>query len=203
MRFQSPRSSTLLRYGAVLALLWAVPGAALADTIYLKNGRVIHTPRAKQVGEKVEFEQFGETVSIPAAIVLRIERDERGEDPALPPVLPAAPGGAPAETEPSEESEAGEGEEVPPESTPEYWRDRILSIRREKAEIDANIVVLRREERAFLFSKRSTAETRAKIEAAQERDEELDQELADLRREARRLGVPPGWLRVTDQTTGS
>ena len=201
MRFQSPRSPTLIGFAALLAMLCLAGGTASADTIYLKNGRVIHTASAKRVGEKVEFEQFGETVAIPASVVLRIERGEREEAVPLPNVPP--PAVLPAETEPTEEQPEAE-EELPPEANPAYWRDRILAIRREKEQIKENMVELRREERAFLFSKRSTAKTRAKIEAAQARDKELDQELVELRREARRLGVPPGWLRVKpQQTTGS
>ncbi len=169
-----------------------VSGVAAADTIHLKNGRVIHTPSAKQVGDKVEFVQFGQTVSIPASVVLRIELDERGEEAPLPVELPAAPAG-----EPGDEADGEEEAELPPESSPDYWRDRILAIRSEKAEIKENIVALRREERAFVFNgNMSTTEIRLKIEAAQARDKELDQELIDLQREARRLGVPPGWLRV-------
>jgi len=200
MRFQSPCSLTPLRCCAVLALLWGFSAAAVADTIYLKNGRVIHTPSAKQVGEKIEFEQFGETVSIPASVVLRIESDDNEEDPVLP--AAPAPGGEQQDTDSTEEGDAVE-EELPPESNPDYWRERILEIRREKDEITENMVVLRREERAFTFSKHNTTAIRLRIEAAQARDKELDQELLDLRREAKRLGVPPGWLRVSAQPTGS
>lgn len=201
MRFQSPCPPTRLRSCVLLALLLGVSGVAVADTIYLKNGRVIHTASAKQVGEKIEFEQFGQTVSIPASVVLRIERDERAEAPALPTASPPLAGGQAQEGDSADD--VGEEPQLPPESDPDYWRDRILSIRHEQAEIQENMVALRREERAFTFSKHSTTEIRVRIEAAQARDKELDQELIDLRRDARRLGVPPGWLRVREQTTGS
>jgi hypothetical protein len=193
---------TLSRSGLVLALALAGSGVATADTIHLKNGRVIHTPNAKQVGDKVQFVQFGETVSIPASVVLRIERDERGEEAPLPAPVPAAPSGAPAEGQ--EEGGEEEAEELPPEANRSYWRERILAIRSEKAEIEESIVALRREERAFMFNgNMSTTEIRLKIEAAQARDKELDQEMVGLQREARLLGVPPGWLRVRAETTGS
>ena len=204
MRIQSPVSLTFLRSCAVATLLVVVAGSAVADTIYLKNGRVIHTATAKQVGDKVEFEQFGQTVSIPASVVLRIERDEQVEQPSLPPAAPRPAGGEPQQSQPADEAEVGEEEELPPESNPEYWSDRIRAIRDEKAEIVESIVQLRREERAFLFNgNMSTTEIRLKIEAAQARDKALDQEMIDLRREARLLGVPPGWLRVREETTGS
>ncbi len=204
MRFQSPCSLTLLRSGALLVLVWGLSGVAVADTIYLKNGRVIHTASAKRVGEKIEFEQFGQTVSIPASVVLRIERDEREEFPALPVTSPPAAGGAPEDVAAADD--VGEDEELPPASNPEYWSNRIQSIRDEKAEIEESIVALRRQERAFMFNgNMSTTEIRSKISAAQTRDRELDQEMIDLRRAARRLGVPPGWLRVRakPKTTGS
>lgn len=206
MRFQSPCSLTLLRSGALLVLLWGLSGVAVADTIYLKNGRVIHTSSAKRVGEKIEFEQFGQTVSIPASVVLRIERDEREEYPALPVASPPAAGGEPEDVEASNKGDVGDDEELPPESNPEYWSNRIQAIRDEKAEVKESIGALRREERAFMFNgNMSTTEIRSKIAAAQTRDRELDQEMIDLRREARRLGVPPGWLRVRakPKTTGS
>jgi len=172
-----------------------VSAVAVADTIYLKNGRVIHTGSVEEVDGKVVFEQFGEKVSIPASVVLRIERDEREEDPALPTELPPTAGGDPQEGETT--GEEGEEEELPPEQDPAYWSEAILSIRTEKEEIKEKIVELRREERAFMFNgNMSTTEIRLQIEAAQARDKALDQELIDLRREARRLGVPPGWLRV-------
>ena len=198
MRIQSPASLRELLAVAVVAAALFVSGVTSADTIYLKNGRVIETASAKQVGDKVEFEQFGQTATIPASVVLRIEHDDRAEEPPIPAPVPTP---APAEGDPGTESgETGDGdddgEEVAPETTREYWRDRIHAIEREKAELVTMMTQLRREERAFLFSKRSTAELRERIEAVQAREKELDQESVDLRREARRLGIPPGWLRV-------
>lgn len=203
MRIQSLTLRPLARTVALLSLWAVVPAVAQADTIYLKNGRVIQTPSARQVGDRVEFVQFGETVTIPASVVLRIEKDERGEAPRLPTAEEdARRGEAPAEGAEDAEAEEAE-EELPPAQNPDYWRDRITAIQQEKTEIAAAIVEFRREERAFLFSHRSTAATREKIEAAQARDRELDQELVELRREARRLGVPAGWLRVREGATGS
>lgn len=191
---------------AAFALLLST--AASADTIYLKNGRVIHTSAAKQVGDKVEFIQFGQTASIPASVVLRIERDARDEEPPLPAAPTESGRGTESDTDPAvppgqDAGAEGEGESVAPEASPEYWSGRVRDIEREKTSIAEQIDKLHLEERAFLSSPRSTAEVREQIEAAQERDKELDQELVDLRREARLLGVPPGWLRVRPGTTGS
>ena len=205
MMFQSRPRRILLR-GIVLLVAVATADAALAaDRIYLKNGRVIRTPSARVVDDRVEFIQFGQKASIPMSVVLRIEEDDTPPEPEAgpaPPPAPVPPRDEADDVEPAGEPDAeDEAEEaVPPEQTPEYWSGRIRAIQQEKADIVEEIKRLRREERAFLFSHRSTAETRRNIEAAQARDKELDQEMVDLRREARRLGVPPGWLRVRPAT---
>lgn len=199
---------------SLLAIL-ALTGSAVADTIYLKNGRTIHTERARVEGDWVVFEQFGSEVRIPVSIVDRVEQDERGgpePTPTSPPEAMPEPGEEEAEAGDAEadegeaetdegqaeaDGEDGEAEEEPaPEETRAYWQDRVRAILEERAELEERLQELRREERAFLFSHRSTAETRRQIEDVQERQRELDAEMEELRREARRQGVPPGWLRV-------
>ncbi|NKB90148.1 MAG: hypothetical protein GKS06_18230 [Acidobacteria bacterium] len=210
MMFQSLRLCFVARAVILIAAFAVAGSAAAADRIYLKNGRVIRTSSARMVGDRVEFIQFGQQATIAADLVLRIEKDETEPEPEIP--APNTPprteeSGEPSEppesdSETSDDAEGDEPEDaVAPEQTQEYWRERVLSIGREKDEIAERIKELRREERAFLFSHRSTAETRQKIEAAQARDKELDQDLVDLRREARRLGIPPGWLRVRPSAT--
>jgi len=164
MMFQSRRHLVLF---ATVALVAVSSGAVQADTIYLKNGRKIRTPEARQVGDKVEFTQFGQRVSIPASLVLRIEEDDQAEEPvALPPVVPRPPADAAAPTDDGDaEAAPVDGEEIqegelPPEENPDYWRERIQGINLEKEEIAEKIVRLRQEERAFLFSFRSTAQQR-------------------------------------------
>ncbi len=61
-----------------LCLLLALSaGIASADSIYLKNGRVIRTSTARVEGEQVLFFQHGSEQSIPLSLVDRIEKDER------------------------------------------------------------------------------------------------------------------------------
>jgi len=71
---------------AVVALLTASGLIAAddvgADSIYLMNGRVIHTESVRIEGGNVIFRQYGGTVSIPRASVLRIERDATSSPPA-------------------------------------------------------------------------------------------------------------------------
>jgi len=61
----------------LLALLCVPTGTAGADSIYLKNGRVIRTSSARVEGDQVLFLQHGAEQSIPLAIVDRVEKDDR------------------------------------------------------------------------------------------------------------------------------
>ena len=72
---------------------FAVPAIAGADTVYLKNGRVIHTARTRVENGMLVFSQLGGTVSIPMSAVERVERNTAVEPaPAAPPESAAAAG---------------------------------------------------------------------------------------------------------------
>ena len=188
----------------VLGLLSA--GVARADTVYLKSGRSIHAESVEIVGDRVVMIQGGNRIELPMAVVERIVPDEEAGGTAIP--TPGEPRPATQTPAPTGDAEAGEvpeggGEEGgAPEAetsggaeTREVWQERVAAIHDEQEQKKQEIEVLRREERAFLFSRRSTAETRQKIAAAEARITALDQALVDLRRDARKKGVPPGWLR--------
>ncbi len=174
------------------ALTLALANVAMADTIYMKNGRSIRSSQVRIEGDQVIFLQYGGEVSIPMSMVDRIVKDENVEPEGAPPPPPAA----------ADDTQVGpatdpEEEETPPEQTTrDYWQGRVGAITAEREEVELQIEDLRRTERAFLFSHRSTAETRTQIVAAQARLAELEQEATDLQAEARRLNVPPGWLRL-------
>lgn len=174
------------------ALTLALANVAMADTIYMKNGRSIRSSQVRIEGDQVIFLQYGGEVSIPMSMVDRIVKDENVEPEGAPPPPPAA----------ADDTQVGpatdpEEEETPPEQTTrDYWQGRVGAITAEREEVELQIEDLRRTERAFLFSHRSTAETRTQIVAAQARLAELEQEVTDLQAEARRLNVPPGWLRL-------
>ena len=196
---QLTHRSVLVVAVAALALSFAAPVAA--DTIYLKNGRSIQTSQVRVEGDRVFFIQYGGEVAISMALVERIVEDANVEPEALPsppPVQNPAAGSAN-----SADPAGPEGADAPVDTnTAAYWQDRVRTIEAEKNQVLLQIEDLRREERAFLFSKRSTAPTRQKIEDAQERQRELDQEMAELRAEARREGVPVGWLRLPVRGAG-
>ncbi len=184
-----------MRCGLVVTglLVLAQPSVVAADSIYLKNGRVIRTQRSEVVGDKLVFLQYGAEITIPMALVDRIEADDELEEVPSPARRPSPQGGD------TDEDAGGSGDdeqdEVPAEETRGYWRARVEEIANERADLQAQIVDYRREERAFLFSHRSTADTRRKMEMAQQRLVELDDQMRELRRDARRQGIPPGWLR--------
>ena len=173
---------------SVLAVTIAltVANAATADTIYLKNGRSILSSQVRVEGDRVIFLQYGGEVSIPMSMVDRIVTDAEVEPEGTPPPPPAAD---PSPADP-------EAPEIPPKETRDYWQNAVARIVADREEEVLEIESLKRTERAFLFSQRSTAETRAQIAAAEVRLTELDQEMTDLQTEVRRLGIAPGWLRL-------
>jgi len=202
LRNVSRTVQVLLMTAAVLGLA----ATAVADTIYLKNGRVIRTSEVRVEGDKVHFRQYTGMVAIPMSIVDRIEEDEMTGPEARQATRSTPRADEAASTEEGADeaagTEEGDGEGVPPEETREYWQERVSANAAERQQLEETLERLRREERAFLFSQRSTAETRRQIEETQQRLDELDQEMEEIRQEARQQGVPPGWLRV-QETSGA
>lgn len=207
--------AALLAAGTIAAGVALTAGPTLADTIYLKSGRVIRTADARVEDGRVFFDQYGFEQSIPMSVVDRVEEDDHtGPEPLPAPAQPAPPDSPGAETpeETAEEPAARSGaatpeidtvevppyeEEVQPEETRQYWQDRVLALDAEEQVLDEQFEWLRRVERAFLFSHRSTADVKQRIEAVEQRMAEVEQARRDLREEARRKGIPPGWLRVS------
>ncbi|HSF17940.1 MAG TPA: hypothetical protein VLK65_20550 [Vicinamibacteria bacterium] len=98
----------------------------------------------------------------------------------------AATPAEPAEGEPTGESESSDGEQPDPTKTREYWQSRL-------SRLDGRI----RELQARLQSPGYTSNPRGAPER-QAVERELEQARAErgaLMDEARRAGVPPGWLR--------
>lgn len=202
----------LAAVGALLAILMVAQGAA-ADTIHLKNGRTIHTSQTRVEGERLFFIQYGGEVSIPLTLVERVVEDGRVGPDASPTPSPGAAAqedaaGAEEDVEATEGEErvteeeaaaeqdaAAEEDEVPERQTREYWQERRRQITERIDVLEDQLDELRREERAFLFSHRSTAHVRRQIEQVEAELQEEQERLGALREEARRAGVPPGWVR--------
>ena len=178
----------------------ALANVAMADTIYMKNGRTIRSSQVRVEGDRVIFLQYGGEVSVPLSLVDRIVEDTNVEPEGAPP--PPPPSADDPQADPGADPDA-DPEEIPPEQTRDYWQEAIGTIVAERGQVDLEIEDLRRTERAFLFSHRSTADTRALIDAAELRLTELDQEMSELQAEARRLQIPAGWLRLDPSGGGA
>ena len=70
----SPAQS--LQFMAVLCLVSAIPGSALADTIYLKSGRKITASHVVLENGQVSYETSAGRFSFPASIVDRVAHDD-------------------------------------------------------------------------------------------------------------------------------
>ena len=118
---QRPRVRAQLREvptfwaGGRLPLLFILAGLCLllafsariagADSIYLKNGRVIRTSTVRVDGDQVLFLQHGSEQSIPLSLVDRIEKDERQG--------PQAAGGGPGSASSGQAASVGQGGGAP------------------------------------------------------------------------------------------
>jgi len=195
-------------------IVFGLSGTATADSIYMKTGTVIRTAKATIEGDAVVFEQFGNRVAIPLSLVERVVPDDhtgpvaiassdRGRDSGTEQAAAGAGSGsgtgAPA-AQASSAASSTASQPVPPDETKEYWQNRVRALYRQGEQLEARLKEMRRVERAFLFSHRSTADTRRQIEDIQSAIEANDQAKRDLQREARRKNVPPGWLRVRGVT---
>ena len=89
----------MLMIGAALP----VPLAG-ADSVYLKNGRVIHTSDARVEGDRVVIALYGSTQIIPLSLIDRIEENDRGgpgesnatRSPSTPAASPGSAASAPS-----------------------------------------------------------------------------------------------------------
>ncbi len=190
-------------------VVFGLGGTATADSIHMKTGTVIRTAKATIEGDAVVFEQYGSRVAIPLSLVERIVPDDHSGPVAITRDTPtrssgtersAASGTGSAATRATSSAASATSQPVQPEETKDYWQDRVRALYRQGEQLEARLKEMRRVERAFLFSHRSTADTRRQIEDVEASIEANEQAKRDLRREARRKGVPPGWLRVRGVT---
>ena len=193
----------------VVCAVFALATSAVADTIYLKNGREILTSTTRIEGDNVIFLQYGGEVTIPLSLVDRIEEDEAREPDPLPVSQPASSGSAGQSGDQAGANAAGGAADpnaapgtVDPKSTRDYWQQELRAFQNERDQLTTRLEDLDREERAFLFARRSTASTRRRIDDTNAQLEALDEQETELRDEARRLGIPPGWLRLDSRRGG-
>ena len=199
---------------AIVAGLAAfIATGATADTVYLRNGRVIHAETTEVVDGNLVLSQYGGTVSIPLAAVDRVEKDDTSERRTREPASaagaePAATGvDAPEDVATANEPETGSPADLAvnaagtpghPWSKPEYWIERIVEvddrIERVQAELDRLPYYSEVDQRVIISGQiMYFVAERARWETFMKR---LQARRDELERGARRAGVPPGDLRA-------
>ena len=214
-------------------LLFAPP--ASADSIYLKNGRVIHCDWTRVEGEYLVFGQYGGEVKIPLHAVERVEddsetepapaptpsqeeyraelvkryaeaglsspvRDQPGEGARAAGGAESAGGGASREGTAQQAtavgSRPGEWRNLSPD-TREYWQLRMAEaeekIVRVEAEIDRLPEYNHLEERILDGRILWVVQEKERLAAWVS---DLRADLMTIREDARKAGIPPGWLRM-------
>ena len=114
----------------------------------------------------------------------------------------AAPAEEAAPAEPGAEGEAAPAEPLPPkEQTPEYWQERLKPLREELAKVEQELQQLRSGEgRAASNAVSINANDLGPnvddvIQQLERRRGELQQKIEGIQDEARRMGIPAGWVR--------
>lgn len=114
---------------------------------------------------------------------------------------------APAESEggeaaPAEGEAGGEAKPEPPkEDTPEYWQERMAPLRAELAQIEQQLAQFRSNQgRAAsntldVNANAAGVDVQDTIRRLEQRRTQVQQQIDDVQAEARRKGVPAGWVR--------
>jgi hypothetical protein len=124
---------------------------------------------------------------------------------AMPAPAPAAAEGAEgAEGTAAAEGAAAEGEAVPQppkEETREYWQGRLQALQEQIQQVDQELQSLRSGQgqagsnALSVTSGNPGVQVEDTIQRLEARRQQLQQQVADLQDEARRLGVSPSWVR--------
>lgn len=222
---RSLASPPAYRSGVVVVSLLAafvagIGGAARADSIYLTNGRVIHTAAARIEGDRVIFRQYGGEVAIPRETVVRIVDDDTVERVTAP--MPrtsdeaadaaatgddaasaegAATGDATAASGDAADASIQDDAPAEPEipgTTLEYWVGRIRAVDERIARAEAELERLPRydsTERAMLRYSGQARYFMGERGKWQQMLEGFQATRNQLLEGARRAGITPGALR--------
>lgn len=177
------------------AMLLAGP-AAVADTVYLKNGRFLRTPEATVEGERVLLRLYGGQLVLPLSVVERVVDDDAVEpSPTVTPAAvlsadeadPQTEGVAAAAADPADpDDEVAPPAEPPATQTREYWQDRVAPLNDQLGRLEQELDQLRT---------LTGAAVQVRIDRLEATRQQLQEQLEAIGREARRLGIPAGWLR--------
>lgn len=207
-----PRTTIL----ATLILL--LPALLQAYTIVLKDGRRVEAQARYVVegGQATFTDSAGNSRTLPLAEI-DVAATKRANRPKVwsnddieqltgsavssvgtlaPP--PAEEGAAAAEGEPGTE----ESEPLPPkEETREYWQERLQKVRDELAQVNQQLQQLRSNQgqaasnSVDIMGGNPGVQVEDTVRQLESRRAQLQQQISDIQEEARRLGVPPGWVR--------
>lgn len=170
-----------------------------ADTIYLKNGRVIKTPFAEIVGNKVRFIVGGGEVMFPLSIVEKIEQDyfafpeKKATTAAQPPPALPEEGISPIPEEGVNPVGIGDNPEAQKKQA-EYWVKRRQQLNEAIQKAERELSEARRRLRTTV-DPRNRRQVRQQIEQFQKDIEKYRNELNNLGTQAKKHGILPGELR--------
>ncbi|MGH9788579.1 MAG: hypothetical protein ACRD4U_07760 [Candidatus Acidiferrales bacterium] len=108
---------------------------------------------------------------------------------------------AAAEGAAAEDAEAPPAPQTPKEQTSEYWQERLKPLREEMAKVDQELQGLRSNQNRAASNAISITtnapgvDVRDTIARLEQRRADLQRQIEDIQSEARRMGIPPGWVR--------
>jgi len=177
----------------LVTIALATPRIAAADSIYLTNGRVIHSEYVRVEGDRVIFRQYGGEVSIPRSAVLRIvENDEAERSDAREPAAATAGAAASAASDMTVATPSHPSHDV------DYWAKLIREVDERIARAEAELARLPHYDTVDRFMLRYSGQAlyfmaeRDKWEAMLRRFESTRRQLLEG---ARKAGITPGALR--------
>jgi hypothetical protein len=219
------RYEMLKRLCCLVALSVLFGSAAGADSIYLKNGRVIHCDWTREEGQYLVFGQYGGEAKIPLHAVERVEEDSETEPAPAPttsqeeyraalvrryaeaglsspvqgPVrqpLEGAIDPAPQASTDQRPSGSVNWRNLSPD-TREYWQLRVAEIEEQMDEVEAEIARLPEyndvEEKILDGRILWVVQEKERLGAVLL---DLHADLMTVKEDARKSGIPPGWLRT-------
>ncbi len=181
---------------AIITVAGVAATSAAADTVYLKNGCVMRSSMVRVEGNRVYVRLYGGEVSFPMSMVERIEKDDLVEPPAtavpVPAPSPDDPSTDPADPSQGDPEAPGQDDpaDPPPEQTREYWQNRLRPLNDEMERLDGELARLRSSNAAAVQPEIDNIDNT--VEA---RRSNVTRQIDAIMVEARRLGVPAGWLR--------
>lgn len=204
---------------AILVACLAIATAATADTVYLKNGRVIHSSLVIVEAERVVVRQYDGMVAFPIEIVDRIEQNDRVEPGGFVPPQPELPEGLPAADLEAADPEAADpeaavdpetGQALPPDQAPPPDQAQQADPATQPEEdprrtreywqnrlqpLFQQIDRAEREADSYRDKARTSAEAQRQLDRIEAHISDLNRQIDAIRTEARRYNIPAGWLR--------